>query len=186
MLSVYGIGHFLLYYMRDRLHVTSAVGVTSVILTVFTLETALVAIGGGALSDRVGRLPVLWGAALLSALGTLLFIPATTVLLILIGGSIMSIGSGLFAAANWALTADLTSHGTGGRAFGLLAVATGGAAALAGLFGILVDRAGYNPLFLITALTFALSAMALPQRAAITAAAEHTLSLEAQRGGSQA
>lgn len=186
LLSVYGIGHFLLYYMRDRLHANGAVGLTSVLFTVFTLVTALVAIGGGVLSDRIGRLPVLWGAAALSALGALLFIPATTVPLILVGGSIMSAGSGLFASANWALTADLTPHGTGGRSFGLLAVATGGAAALAGLFGILVDRAGYTPLFVVAAVAFALSAVVLPRHTDIAAAVAHALVPEARRGDSRA
>jgi MFS family permease len=171
LLSVYGIGHFLLYYMRDRLHLVNAAGATSVLFTVFTIVTALVAIGGGVLSDRIGRLPVLWGAAGLSAVGALLLVPATTVALILIGGGVMSVGSGLFAAANWALTADLTPRGAGGRFFGLLAVATGGAAALAGLFGVLVDRAGYNPLFVVTALLFAGSAVVLPRAAQIARAA---------------
>jgi MFS family permease len=123
------------------------------------------------LSDRIGRLPVLWGAVGLSAVGALLLVPATTVALILIGGGVMSVGSGLFAAANWALTADLTSRGAGGRFFGLLAVATGGAAVLAGLFGVLVDRAGYNALFVVTALLFAGSAVVLPRATQIAHAA---------------
>jgi len=173
LLGVYGIGHFLLYYIRDRLHLANAAGTTSVLFTAFTAETALVAIGAGVLSDRMGRLPVLWGGALLSALGALLLVPASTVTIILMGGSIMSMGSGLFASANWALAADLTPRAAGGRFFGLLALATGGAAALAGLFGILVDRAGYNPLFIVTALIFAGSAVALP-RAAQVARAVHS------------
>jgi MFS family permease len=155
LLGVYGIGHFLLFYVHDRLHLASGAGIASVLFTVFTLVTAVVAIGGGALSDRIGRLPVQWAAAGLSVLGVLLLIPASDVPLIFVGGTIMSIGSGLFASANWALTADLTPKGAGGRFFGLLALATGGAAAAAGLFGPLVDHAGFNLLFLVTALSFA-------------------------------
>ncbi len=170
LLGVYGIGHFLLYYIHDRLHLANAAGTTSVLFTAFTAETALVAIGAGVLSDRIGRLPVLWAGALLSALGAFLLVPASTVTTILMGGSIMSMGSGLFASANWALAADLTPRGAGGRFFGLLALATGGAAALAGLFGILVDRAGYNPLFIVTALIFAGSAVALPRAAQVARA----------------
>jgi MFS family permease len=167
MLGVYGIGHFLLYYLKDRLHLVDAAGMTGLLLTLFTLETALVALSGGALSDRLGRLPLLWLAAGLSAAGVLLLIPATSVALIVLGGSVMSIGSGLFASANWALTADLTPQGAGGRFFGVLALATGGAAALAGLFGPLVDAGGYTALFLVTALTFAGSAVVLPRAAQI-------------------
>jgi MFS family permease len=171
LLGAYGIGHFLLFYIHDRLHVANPAGLTSMLLTIFTLESALVALSGGALSDRMGRLPLLWVAAGLSVLGALLLIPATGVALILIGGSVMSIGSGLFASANWALTADLTPTGAGGRFFGLLALATGGAAALAGLFGPLVDLpTGYNPLFVVAALTFAGSAVVLPRAAQIARA----------------
>ncbi len=79
----------------------------------------------------------------------------------------MSIGSGLFASANWALTADLTPTGAGGRFFGLLALATGGGAAVAGLYGSVVDVYGYSPLFLVAALTFVGSAAILPRAALI-------------------
>jgi hypothetical protein len=48
-----------------------------------------------------------------------------------------------------------------------LALATGGAAAVAGLFGPLVDHAGYNPLFLVTGLSFPISAAVLPRAAQV-------------------
>ncbi len=41
---------------------------------------------------------------------------------------------------------------------------------MAGLFGPLVDSAGYNPLFLVSALTFASSAVVLPRAAQIARA----------------
>jgi MFS family permease len=167
LLGTYGIGHFLLYFVRDRLHLASAAGTTSVLLTLFTAETALIAIGSGVLSDRLGRLPVLWGAAACSVLGPLLLIPANTIGMVLVGGSVLGIGSGLFASANWALTADLAPRGAGGQTFGMLAVATGAATALAGLFGILVDHTGYNPLFVAAALTSLGSAVALPRAAQV-------------------
>lgn len=169
LLGVYGIGHFLLYYLRDRLHLVNAAAAAGGLLAALTLVTALLAVGGGLLSDRIGRLPVLWAAGGLSALGALLLIPAGTMLGIAVGGIVMSIGSGLFASANWALTADLTPSGEGGRFFGLLALATGGAAAAAGLFGPLVDHVGYSALFVAAAVAFGGSVALLP-RAAIVAA----------------
>jgi MFS family permease len=167
LFGVYGIGHFLLYYVRDRLHLSSSTGAgtTSALLTIFTIVTALVALSGGVVSDRVGRLPVLWVASGLSALGALLLAPANSVATILVGGTVMSVGSGLFASANWALTADLTPHGAGGRFYGLLALATGGATAIAGLLGPVVDHFGYTPLFVLSAVTFSLSAVLLPRAA---------------------
>jgi MFS family permease len=173
LLGVYGIGHFLLFYVRDRLHLgtSSGASTTSTLLIAFTIATALVALIGGMVSDRIGRMPVLWAAAVLSALGALLLVPANTIAMVFIGGTIMSVGSGLFASANWALTADLTPAGGGGRIYGLLALATGGAAAIAGLLGPLVDYAGYTPLFVVSAVTFSLSAVFLPRAAEVAHAA---------------
>jgi len=165
LLAVYGIGHFLLYFVRARLHLVgaSSASVTSGILTALTLVTALVGLGGGWLSDRVGRLPVLWVAGIASAIGVVILIPATTLPLIYVGGAVMSLGSGLFASANWALAADLAPTGNGGRFFGLLALATGGAAALAGLLGPLVDYAGYNALFALAAVFFVVGVAIIPR-----------------------
>jgi len=165
LLAVYGIGHFLLYFVRARLHLVgaSSAAVTSGILTVLTLVTALVGLGGGWLSDRVGRLPVLWVAGIASAIGVVILIPATTLPLIYVGGAVMSLGSGLFASANWALAADLAPAGNGGRFFGLLALATGGAAALAGLLGPLVDYAGYDALFALAAVFFVVGVAIIPR-----------------------
>ncbi|HEX9068649.1 MAG TPA: MFS transporter, partial [Ktedonobacterales bacterium] len=49
LLGVYGIGHFLLFYVRDRLHLGTGSGAstTSALLTAFTIATALVALIGG-------------------------------------------------------------------------------------------------------------------------------------------
>jgi MFS family permease len=169
LFGVYGIGHFLLYYIGDRLHLANAAAATGGLLAVLTLGTALVALGGGMLSDRIGRMPMIWSAGVLSALGTLVLIPASTLPVIFIGGAVLSIGSGLFASSNWALTADLTPKGTGGRYFGLLALATGGAAAVAGLLGPLVDHLGYNALFIAASASFAVSVVVLPRAAAVLA-----------------
>ncbi len=163
LLAVYGVGHFLLYFVRARLGLgPSSAEVTSGLLTVLTLVTALVGLGGGFISDRVGRLPVLWIAGAASAIGVALLIPAHTLPMVYLGGAIMSLGSGLFASANWALAADLAPVGKGGRFFGLLALATGGASALAGLLGPLVDYEGYNALFAVAAVFFIAGVVIIP------------------------
>jgi MFS family permease len=169
LLGVYGVGHFLLYYVGDRLHMSNPVATVGGLLSLLTLITAAFAMAGGLLSDRVGRQPVLVAAAVLSAAGVLVFIPANSLGAIMLGGAIMGVGSGLFASANWALTADMTPAGAGGRFFGLLALATGGAAALAGLFGPLVDHAGYTPLFVVAAVAYCASVAVLPRTAPIAA-----------------
>lgn len=164
LLGVYGVGHFLLFYVRDRLHIgASAAATTSGLFTLLTVVTAVVALSGGMLSDRFGRLPILWAAGAFSAAGVLILIPAASLPLIVTGGAVMSVGSGLFASANWALAADLAPAGQGGRFFGVVALATGGATAAAGLFGPLIDHGGYNTLFVVAALAFCISTVLLPR-----------------------
>ena len=175
LLGVYGIGHFLLFFVQSRLHfatATAAAAATGGLFAGLTLATAIMALSGGFLSDRIGRVPVLWVAAATSALGTLLLIPASSLGGIFAGGLIMSIGSGLFASANWALSADLTPKGNGGRFFGLVALATGGATAVAGLLGPVVDHLGFTALFLVAAGAFAGSVVVLPGRLMAPATAE--------------
>jgi hypothetical protein len=80
----------------------------------------------------------------------------------------MALGSAAFAAANWAMTADLAPPQQAGRFFGLANVGVAGAAAAAGLFGPLVDAGnsfqpglGFSAVFVIGALAFGLSVLAL-------------------------
>ena len=85
-------------------------------------------------------------------------------------GGLMALGSAAFAAANWALTADVVPPAEAARFFGLANFGTAGAAAAAGLFGPVVDWAnaigpgagyGYTLLFVASAFVFIASAFAL-------------------------
>jgi MFS family permease len=106
--------------------------------------------------------------ALLSALGTLLLIVATSAAQIFMFGGLMALGSAAFAGANWALTADLAPPAEAARFFGLANIGTAGAAAAAGLLGPLVDWGsgrtpgiGYTALFVAATLAFIASALAV-------------------------
>lgn len=163
LLGIYGVGHFLLYYLRDHLHLTNSATAASAVFTVLTIVTALVALPGGMLSDRFGRYPMHIVAGAFSVVGVLLLIPASTLSFVLLAGALMSVGSGLFASANWALAADIAPQNRGGFFFGVLALATSGAGALAGLLGPLVDHGGYAGLFGFAALAVAVSVAVMPR-----------------------
>jgi MFS family permease len=122
------------------------------------------------MADRLGRLPMMMAGAVLGGLGALLLVWAANSLLILLFGALMSLGSALFSGGSWALLADLVPKDESARYFGLANLSTAGAAAVAGLFGPIVDAAGrlapgssYPVLFVSAALAFLASLLPLRQ-----------------------
>ena len=163
LLGTYAVGRFWLYFVADRLGLDRdrAAEQAGLLLAAVTLVTVLAALPAGWLADRLGRLPLMVGGGLVSAVGVLGLIAATTAWQIALCGSVMALGSAAFASASWALTADLVPPDEAGRFFGLANIGTAGAAAMAGLFGPLMDIApgsGYPVLFAGAAIAFVASA----------------------------
>jgi MFS family permease len=170
LLGTYAVGRFFLYFVSERLGLDPdrAAQEAGILLGALALIAALAAVPAGWTADRLGRVPVMMGGALLSALGVLLLISAASSLTILLAGALMSIGSAGFAAANWASTADLVPPDEAAHFMGIANVGTVGAAAAAGLLGPLMDLAegvsqgaGYPILFIAASLAFIASAAAL-------------------------
>ena len=139
---------------------TAIVGVT----------TAAAAIPGGRLSDRFGRRPVIWAAALIAGTGLLGVAVAPTPELAIASWVPFGIGMGTFLSADWALMSDVIPKHTAGRYMGILNAGT----AMAGPVFIIVagpiqdlvsasfgDAAGPRVAMGVAALFVALSALAL-------------------------
>jgi MFS family permease len=138
LLGTYPAQRFLLFFLRDRLG-SGAEERASIGLVAAILLGALAAALGGALSDEVGRRPMLIGCAVLAAAGMAGLAFSPTLLPIAISGGLVAVGVGAFQAVNWALLSDDMPPGHAARAYGVANVATAGSSALAGLFGPLVD-----------------------------------------------
>jgi MFS family permease len=168
LLGTYGIGRFMLLFVSDRLglDVGSSSEQTGSLLAVLTLVTALTALPGGWAVDRFGRVPLMLLGATVSAVGAVLLGMAGSALQMLMFGTLLAIGSAAFSTGNWALAADLAPKGEAARFLALANFGTAGAAALAGLFGLLIDLgnrldagAGFTALFAAAAIAFIASAL---------------------------
>lgn len=143
LLGTYAVGRFLLLIVADRLRldVDAATAQTGLLLALLTLVTAVSAIAAGWLADRAGRVRVMVGGVVAASMGTLLLIGAASMPAFLALGSLVAVGTGMFMAGNWAMTSDIAAGHGAGRLMAVANLGTGGAAALAGIFGPVVDAA---------------------------------------------
>lgn len=169
LLGTYAVGRFLLFFTAERLNLdaNTAGEQTANILTILTLITVICAPIAGWFADRMSRLRLMIFGGGISALGVLLLMTANTTGQMIFFGSLMAVGSAAFASANWALSVDLAPPDEAARFLALANFGTAGAAAVAGIFGPLIDLGnsfgagtGYTLLFLAAAATFIASGFA--------------------------
>ncbi len=153
LLGIYAVGRFLLLFVADRfdLGADAAGGQAGLILAVLALVTVACSIPGGWLADRVGRRPLMLFGAAIAALGIWLLPSAGSLPAIVGFGSLMAVGSAAFGSASWAMLGDLVRPSRAGTLMGFANLGTAGAAAAAGLFGPVVDGAGFGPAVVLAA-----------------------------------
>ena len=139
LLGAYPLQRFLVLYVEDRHGVDGAGRLVAGVVLAAVLLGVAAAVAAGALSDRVGRLPLLRGSAGLTALGLLGVALAPAVGAAAAAGMAVGLGTGAFLAVNWARLGDEIPAGGGALYYGLANLATAGAGALAGLYGPLAD-----------------------------------------------
>jgi MFS-type transporter involved in bile tolerance (Atg22 family) len=141
LLGIYATGRFLLFFVADRLGLDAdqAAEQAGTLLAGLALITILASPITGWLADQVGRIPLMVAGSVLGAASALMLIWAGSPTQILLFGGLMSIGSAAFAGGSWALIADLVPREKAARYFGLANFSTAGSAAVAGLFGPVMD-----------------------------------------------
>jgi MFS family permease len=138
LFGTYPAQRFLIYFLRDRFG-GAVEQRASIGLAVAIVIAAFAAIAAGAVSDRIGRRPVLYGCLVAAGLGLVGVAFAPSLWMVAIPGALLAAAVGAFQAVNWALLSDDIPENQAATAFGLANVATAGAGALSGVFGILVD-----------------------------------------------
>lgn len=168
--AIYGIQTFAQYYVRDVLAVPNPIALTGDLLAAITLTLIVFAMLGGWLGDRFGHRRMSLAASLVGAAGCFLMLGARTPVTLLLFGSVVGIGLGLFLTANWALANELAPAGEAGKFLGLTNFATAGAGAIGRLEGPFIDLLnnarpgawwGYTGLFLLGGVCMLVSAWVL-------------------------
>jgi MFS family permease len=130
---------FAQYYLQDVLKVENPVKTTGDLLAALTVALIILAVAGGWLADRFGAKRILAVAGVLTAVGMILLRLAPSPGLLIVYGSVVGAGIGLFLTASWALSNRLAPSDQAGKFLGLTNLATAGAGALSRLEGPLID-----------------------------------------------
>jgi MFS family permease len=168
--SIQGFAYF---FLRDIIQIPDSrtATMTSILLAAVALFLIPSALVGGYLSDRMGRRKLAGLSGLIAAGGTLALLSARDFPLVLIGGCIIGLATGLFYASNWALGTDLVPKREAGRYLGISNLAGAGAGIIGvGIGGPIADSInslrpdlGYLIIFAIYAGLFLLSTLSLSQ-----------------------
>jgi MFS family permease len=170
LIGIYGVQAFAQYYLQDVLRVPDPPKQTGDLMAVLTITLIIMTLVGGWLSDKFGTKRILKIASYLTALGMLLMLLVQDMRSVMIFGSFLGAGIGLFLTANWALANQLAPGEEAGKFLGLTNIATAGSAAIARLEGPAIDWLnglhpgqwlGYTGMFAFGALCMLLSVFLL-------------------------
>lgn len=163
LLALNLIRNYLLFFLGDVLKMSDPAKEVGNLLAILGVAVTLVAYPAGALSDRLGRKPLVIIAGTLGAIGALMLIFSSEMTMVLISGTVLGVSIGIFLSANWAWGTDLIPQDAGGRLLGISNIATAGSGVLAGIGGYVLDyfnkqapNAGYTALYLIAAVCYIL------------------------------
>lgn len=170
LLGIYGVQTFAQYYLQDVLRVPDPPKQTGDLLAALTLTLVLLVLIGGWLTDKYGAKRILAIGTFISAGGMLLMLFAIDMRGLLLFGTLLGAGIGLFLTSNWALANSLAPREEAGKYLGLTNLATAGSAALSRLEGPVLDWLnaawpgawiGYKGLFVFGAVCMLLSVFLL-------------------------
>jgi MFS family permease len=115
----------------------------TVIGAVVAVFTAIATIPSGIISNRVGRKPMIYLAAAVGSVGLVVAALAPMPEVLLVGATLIGIGSGTFLAVDWALMTDIIPKASSGRFMGISNLAVGLAGPVAALVaGPIIDIVG--------------------------------------------
>ncbi len=163
MLGLWLFETFIEYYLDDVLHLTNFIQATSILAGLALIGALASAIAAGWLSDRIGRVRIVFVASGLMTLAAATFVIAPTALILWPMAFIFGLGYGAYFSVDWALAVDtLPSLQAAGKDMGIWSVASNLPTVIAPVIGsaIIVDLTAFNETALGYRLVFAVAALA--------------------------
>lgn len=168
--GIYGIQVFAQYFLRDVLAVPNPIQETGDLLATITVALVVFALVGGWLGDRIGHKIISRLGCIIGGIGCLMMTQVETTGTLLIVGTFIGVGIGLFLTSNWAMANELAPLEEAGKFLGLTNLATAGAGVIGRLEGPVIDLLnhaspgawwGYMALFITGAICLFASALLL-------------------------
>ncbi|PKN99443.1 MAG: hypothetical protein CVU42_08065 [Chloroflexi bacterium HGW-Chloroflexi-4] len=170
LVGIYGFQSFAQYFIRDKFSSQDPIQFTQFVMGSFVIVLIIFSLFSGRWSDKIGRKRLQIVSSFIGALGSIMVIFAATPFQLILFGSILGAGLGIFLATNWALANQMAPAGDVGKYIGLTNLATAGSAAVARLEGPMTDVLnnaapgqwwGWTALFVISAVLMLGSALAM-------------------------
>jgi len=167
LVGIYGFQSFAQYFIRDKFSDQDPIMFTQFVMGAFVIVLIIFSLISGFNSDKGGRKRWQIYSSFIGAFGAILLIFAKTPVQLILFGSIMGVGLGIFLSVNWALANQMAPQGDFGKYVGLTNLATAGSAAVARLEGPMIDFFnnqtpgewwGWTVLFAVSALLMLASA----------------------------
>ncbi|MCS7250935.1 MAG: MFS transporter [Anaerolineae bacterium] len=138
---------FLIFFFRDAMGLTiqQAHALNGALSAILGSTILLLMLPSGALADRWGPRPLLWGAGIMAGIGTFGFLSVSWLwgqpeLPVLVAAAlIIGIGVALFVAASWTWITQIVPSDEAARYLGLGNIATAVGSAIARLSGSVID-----------------------------------------------
>ncbi|MDD4875704.1 MAG: MFS transporter [Dehalococcoidales bacterium] len=169
MMAFHALQKFALYFFMDVIGIANPAAVTADLLIIIGVGMLFAVYPAGRLSDKLGRKPIVFSSALLSALGIMLLFFSNSYMQIMLCSTLLGLSFGTFISTNWALATDLLPKGEEALYLGLTNLATAGGSALVLFFiGPTIDYfntisfgLGYKVMFIICFVFFIAGALAV-------------------------
>ena len=169
--AIGSIQGFAQFYLSDALNIPNPASQTTNLLGAVAVFLLPSAITGGMIADRIGKKRLVILSGLVAASGSFLLLFAEDMSMVIAGGCIIGLGTGIFMATNWALGTDLVPKNQAGKYLGISNLAGAGAGIVgAGIGGPLADffnglKPGLGYLVIITlyGILFLFSSLSLTQ-----------------------